>query len=140
MYALTDYAHFEAIFSLPLSGDMLPSALMSGMLALLPANHQACFFLCEAILKRLPSDVRAHLVHDNTSDTLSLALCVYKIYQSLVSSSSAMNHVSAHPDECPVLAVPAPPASCSCSQCSPTPGPRHRRSQIPSSPAQQNSH
>ena len=28
MYALTDYARYEAISSLPLSGDMLPSALM----------------------------------------------------------------------------------------------------------------
>ena len=35
MYALTDYARFEDISSLPLSGDMLPSALMSKMLALL---------------------------------------------------------------------------------------------------------
>ena len=45
MYTLTDYARYEAISSLPLSGDMLPSALMSKMLALLPADHQACFFL-----------------------------------------------------------------------------------------------
>ena len=47
MYVLTDYARFEAISSLPLSGDMLPSALMSKMLALLPADHQACFFYME---------------------------------------------------------------------------------------------
>ena len=63
MYALTDYARFEAISSLPLSGDMLPSALMSKMLDLLPAHHQACFFLLGSFFKRLPSDVRAHLVH-----------------------------------------------------------------------------
>ena len=94
MYALTDYACFEAISSLPLSGDMLPSALMSKMLALLPADHQACFFLCGALLKHLPSDVRAHLVHDRTSDPLSLALHANEIYQSPVSSASAA------PDEC----------------------------------------
>ena len=64
MYALTDNACFEAISGLPLSGDMLPSALMLQILALLPADHQACFFLCGAFLKRLLSDVRAHLVQD----------------------------------------------------------------------------
>ena len=80
MYALTDYARYEAISSLPLSGDMLPSALMSTMLALLPADHQACFFLRGDLLKRLPSDVRAHLVHDRTSYPLSLALHADKIY------------------------------------------------------------
>ena len=67
MYALTDYARFKAIFeaisSLPLSGDMLPSALMLKMLALLPADQQACFFLHGAFFKRLPSDVRAQIVH-----------------------------------------------------------------------------
>ena len=82
MYALTDYARFKAISSLPQSGDMLPFALMSKMLALLPANHQACFFLHGAFLKVLPPDVRAHLVQDQTTDPLSLVLCAHKIYQS----------------------------------------------------------
>ena len=66
MYILTDYARYEAISSMPLSGDMLPSALMLKMLTLLPANHQACFFLGGAFLMHLPPDVRAHLVHDRT--------------------------------------------------------------------------
>ena len=57
MYGLTDYAVFEDISSLPFSEDMLPSALMSKMLSLLPAGHEACFFLCGAFLKRLPTDV-----------------------------------------------------------------------------------
>ena len=43
MYALTNNARYEAINSLPLSGDMLPSALLSKMLSLLPADHQAFF-------------------------------------------------------------------------------------------------
>ena len=105
MYSLTDYARYEAISSLPLSGDMLPSALMSKMLALLPADHQACFFLHGAFLKRLQPDVRAHLVHDRTSDSLSLALRANQIYQSQVSSTSAVNHVSSTPDDCPILAM-----------------------------------
>ena len=57
MYSLTDYAHYKAINSLPFSGDMLPSALMSKMLSLLPSGHRTCFFLRGAFLKRLPTDV-----------------------------------------------------------------------------------
>ena len=82
MKALTDFARFEANSSLPMSGDLLPSALMSKMLTLFSADHQACFFLCGAFLQRLPSDVRAHLVHDPISDPLSLALSADKIYRS----------------------------------------------------------
>ena len=94
------------------------------MLALLPADHQACFFLCGAFLKHLPPDIRAHLVNDSTTDPLSLALHTNRIYQSRVSSASTMNYVSSNPEECPVPPVRAPPASPPCSQSSPTPGPR----------------
>ena len=129
MYALTDFARFEAISSLPLSRDMLPSALMSKMLVLFPADHQACFFLCGAFLQCLPSDVKAHLVYDPILEPLSLALNADKIYWSCFSSSSALHHVSGTSDECPNLAVYAPSAICPCSQGFPTPGPCHRRSQ-----------
>ena len=44
LFALDDYQRYEAISSLPLSGDMKPSKLMSRMLALLPLNHKPCFF------------------------------------------------------------------------------------------------
>ena len=74
MYAFINYTHYEANSSLPLSGFMLPSALMPKMLALLPSGHEACFFLHGAFLKLLPTDVRAHLVHDRTTDPQSLAL------------------------------------------------------------------
>ena len=127
MYALMDYPRYETIYSLPLSGDMLPSTLMPKMLCLLPSDHQACFFLCGTFLKCLPADVRAHLVHDRTKDPLFCAFQADKIYQSLVSSASAMNYVSSAPEECPVLAVRAPPASHArlraCSQHYLNPGP-----------------
>ena len=123
MYVLTDYARFEAISSLPFSGDMLPSALMSKMLSLLPAGHEACFFLRGAFLKRLPADVRSHLVHDNTSDPLTLSLRADEIHQSRVSSTSAINHVNSASDEYSILAVQSPNVSHGRSQQSPTPGP-----------------
>ena len=82
MYDPTYYVRLEAISSLPFLGDMLPSALMSKMLSLLPAGHEACFFLRGPFLKCLPADVRSHLVLDATSDPLTLALCADKIHQS----------------------------------------------------------
>ena len=74
---------------------MKPSTpLMSRMLWFLPARHASCFFLQTAFLKCLPADIRAHLVQDRTSDPLTLTLHADKIFQSRVSSTSALNHVS----------------------------------------------
>jgi len=87
LFALDDYQRYEAISNLPLSGDMKPSKLMSNMLALLPVDHKPCFFLRGAFLKRLPADVRAHLLRDDFSDPISLALKADEIYKSRVSSS-----------------------------------------------------
>ena len=45
MYALTDYARYEAISSLPLPRDMLPSPLMSKILSLTPPLMSVLFLL-----------------------------------------------------------------------------------------------
>ena len=87
LFALAAFQRYEAISSLPLSGDMKPSKLMSSMLALLPVGHKPCFFLRGAFLKRLPADVRAHLLRDDFSDPISLALKADEIYQSRVASN-----------------------------------------------------
>ena len=71
---MTEYARYEAFINLPMSGDMLPSTLMSKMLSLLPEDHKPCWFLQSAFLHRLPADIRCHLVDDNTEDHLKLAL------------------------------------------------------------------
>ena len=92
-HSLTDYARCESIMSLPLSGDMLPSALLSRMRALLPIEHQDCLFLRYAFLKQLPADVRSHLVHDKAVDISILAQRADEIYRSSLSSSSAVNAV-----------------------------------------------
>ena len=47
LFALNEYQRYEAILSLPLSGDMKPSKLMSSMLALLlPASLILWSSLC----------------------------------------------------------------------------------------------
>ena len=50
MHSLTDYGHCESIMSLPMSGDMFPSALLARMRALFPIEHQECLFLPYAFL------------------------------------------------------------------------------------------
>ena len=96
-HSLTDYARCESIMSLPLSGDMLPSALLSRMRALLPIKHQDCLFLRHAFLKQLPADVRSAI------DISILAQRTDEIYRSSLSSNSAVNAVdsvhavNAHP-------------------------------------------
>ena len=80
MFALNNYTWAEVIANLPLTGNMQPSTLMSQMLGLLPDGHKPGFFLRAAFLKRLPADVRAHLVHKRTSDPLTLALRADKIF------------------------------------------------------------
>ncbi|XP_023348728.1 uncharacterized protein LOC111717460 [Eurytemora carolleeae] len=92
-HSLTDYARCESIMSLPLSGDMLPSALLSRMQALLPIEHQECLFLRYAFLRQLPSDVRSHLVHDNTVDIAVLSQRADEIYRSSLSPRSSVNTV-----------------------------------------------
>ena len=98
LFALDDFQRYEAISGLPLSGDMKPSKLMSNMLALLPVGHKPCFFLRGAFLKRLPADVRAHLLRDDFSDPISLALKADEIYQSRV-ASNPVYAVSSSPEE-----------------------------------------
>ena len=120
MFALTCA---EAIANLPLTGNMQPSTLMSRMLGLLHPGHEPCFFLQAAFLKRLHADVRAHLFHARTLDPLTLPLHADEIFQSCVSSSFTLNHVSAAlvlGEEFPVHAVfPQAPRTL----CSATPGP-----------------
>ena len=68
------------------------------MLALLPSGHEPCFFLKGAFLKRLPADVRAHLIRDDFSDPISFALKADEIYKSRVSASQVYS-VSSSPEE-----------------------------------------
>ena len=130
LFALDDYQRYEAISNLPLSGDMKPSKLMSNMLALLPLGHKPCFFLRGAFLKRLPADVRAHLLRDDFSDPIALALKADEIYQSRVSSSTAYM-VSSAPEDV-VNAVRSSPTNRSRRSATPHSSSRDNRSSSPS--------
>ena len=128
-HSLTDYAQCESIMSLPLSGDMLPSALLSRMRVL---------FLRYAFLKQLPADVRSHLVHDKAIDISILAQRADEIYRSSLSSSSTVNAVnsvhavSTHPSKQNHRSQRSHRASSPVTCRSQTPAASSRRSSSPS--------
>ena len=88
LYTLNDYQRFEALVSLTLSGDQKPSHLMNRMLALLPDNYKPDFILRGLFLRRLPIDVRSHLLCEKVDDPRALALKADELYQSRVSPSA----------------------------------------------------
>ena len=74
LYYLNNYQRFEALVSLPLTGDQKPSHLMNRMLALLPDDYKPDFSLRGLFLRRLPIEVRSHLLQEKISDPRALAL------------------------------------------------------------------
>lgn len=86
-YALNDYQRFESLVSLPLTGDQKPSHLMNRMLALLPEDYKPGFILRGLFLRRLPAEVRAHLLQESISDPRALSLKADELYQSHITSS-----------------------------------------------------
>ena len=74
LYSLNDYQRFEALVSLPLTGDQKPSHLMNRMLALLPDDYKPDLILRGLFLRRLPIKVRSHLLQEKILDPRALAL------------------------------------------------------------------
>ena len=131
MDSLTDYAHCESIIALPMSGDMLPSALLSKMQAILSIDHQKCLFLLNAFLRQFLADGRSHLVHDNTENYTVLSQRADEIYQSSLTSSSTANTV----DIIHAVHPPTPSQHCLAQRSQHTPSPLPCRSQIPAAPS-----
>ena len=63
LYTLNNYQRFNALVSLPLSGDQKPSHLMNRMLALLPDDYKPDFILQGLFLRMI------------TNQTLSSKVC-----------------------------------------------------------------
>ena len=82
LYAMTEYTRYEALIGLPMTGDMLPSALMSKMLSLLPLDTKPCWIFRSIFLHRLPADIRVHLVDDSTKDCLQWAMRADRLVKS----------------------------------------------------------
>ena len=62
LYSLNNYQRFEALVSLPLSGDQKPLHLKNQMVALLPDDYKPDFILRGLFLRHLPTDVCSHLL------------------------------------------------------------------------------
>ena len=104
LYTLNDYQRFESLVSLSLSGDQKPSHLMNRMLALYPDDFKPDFVLRGLFLRRLPMDMRAHLLREKVDDPIEMALKADELHQSRV-SSSAVNILADHPDDAQVNQV-----------------------------------
>ena len=105
---------------------------MNGMLALLPDGYKPNFILRGLFLRRLPIDVRSHLLRKKVSDPRVLALKADELYQSRVSSSvnllfnvladslqvNAVTSLS-HPSKPPLAKRSSTPAPSSISRTSP---------------------
>ena len=76
------YQRFEALVSLPLSGDQKPSHLMNRMLALLPDDYKPDSILRGLFLRCLPIDVQSHVLREKVSYPCALALKADELYQS----------------------------------------------------------
>ena len=135
MHSLTDYGHCESIMSLPMSGDMFPSALLARMRALFPIEHQECLFLRYAFLWQLPADVRSHLVHDKSEDITVLSQRANEIHRSSLTTNPSVNVVdSAHTVHAPSFRQYRQVQR---SQSAPSPVPC--RSQTPAAPSRHSS-
>ena len=87
LYSPINYQRFEALVSLPLTGDQKPALLMNRMLVLLPDDYKPDFILGGLFLRCLPK-VLAHLLQEKISDPCALALKGDKLFQDLFSNES----------------------------------------------------
>ena len=86
LYSMNHYQRFEALVSLPLTGDQKPSHLMNRMLVLLSDNYKRDFILWGLFLSHLPIEVCSHLLQEKILDPRALVLKADELFQSRVSS------------------------------------------------------
>ena len=129
LYSLNHYQRFEALVSLPLTGDQKPSHLMNRMLALLPDDYKPDFILRGLFLRRLPIEVRSHLLQEKILNPHNLALKADKLFQSRV--FSPVNLLAEQFQEARVSAVATKTRPSPALRRSPTPAPSPRSSVPP---------
>ena len=66
--------------NLPALGDQRPSHLMNSMLFLLPDGHKPGFLFKFLFLKRLPTDIRSHLVNVKIDELWDLAVLADQLW------------------------------------------------------------
>jgi len=129
LYELNSFQRFESFISLPFSADMKPSHLMSKMLHLLPEDHKPGFFVRGHFLRRLPAEIRSHLLQEDIKDPRALARKADELWQnSNVAALNALSHASEDQEVQDVFAVSSRPAPRSSSR------PKSGRS-VPSRPS-----
>jgi len=109
LYSLSDWQRFEALVNLPLVVDQKPSILMNKMLALYPADSKPDFMFRGHFLRRLPAEIRSHLIHESILDPRALAVKADALWQSRALFPVA--HVSGNVEEYEAFALGRPGGS-----------------------------
>lgn len=97
-YSLSDYARAEQLVDQPPLGDRKPSSLLNSMLALLPEGHKPDFLFKFLFLRKLPADIRGHLINTKFEDIRDLAALADSLWSSRQTSPVSAATVS-NPEE-----------------------------------------
>ena len=109
VFTLNDYQRAERLLDLPPMGDERPTAIMDRMLALLPddANREQPGFLFRTLfLRKLPADIRSHLIALKGESMRSLAEKGDVFWTTR--PSAALHCVEPADVECMAVAAPPP--------------------------------
>ena len=82
-YSMTESQKAAALIRHPPLGDRRPSQLLDTMLALLPDDHQPCFFFKYLFMEKLPKDLRGQLATIKVDDYRLLGPEADKLYNLL---------------------------------------------------------
>ena len=82
LYSLNNYQGFKALINLPFLSNTTLSILMSSMLNLYPKGFKQDFVFRGLFLRRMPTDVCAHLLDLDISDSNALAEKADSLFQS----------------------------------------------------------
>ena len=98
-FSLSDAQRAAQLLDMPGLGDDKPSQLMDKMLALL-GDHTPCFLFREIFLRRLPVDIRAHIVNSTVTDFRAMALAADALWAANGAQINAIRRGPVHDDKC----------------------------------------
>ena len=96
LHTPTRWELVDQLLDHPGLGDQRPSTLMTAMLAKLPEDHTACDLFLGLFLRRLPADVRAHLIAKDFSSPQEMAKFADKLMDANRSQQVAQLEMDNH--------------------------------------------
>ena len=96
---MSEYQRAELLVNHPSLGDRKPSKLMDSMLSLVPENYVPDFVFRYMFLRRLPAEVRAHLVKNRIEDRHELAEEADRLFVALRREANVVTAISPDPED-----------------------------------------